>query len=310
MGKAKLSIDEQIEYMKNNSGIRFDIISEEEAKDFLTNNTYYFKVKSYAKNYEKYLSGDNIGKYINLEFAYLKEMSTLDMYFRRAIMRLTLDTEHFLKTQLLRDFSSNKLEDGYDIVRELYQKFGYIKKKISRKKKNSACSDLVLKYSGNFAIWNIVEVLSFGDFTKLYKLYYNKYDTKGSMEEYLWSVRFLRNAAAHNSCLLNSLRIPYSKKVKPNKQILNFLSKIGGISREARKSKMRNPVIHDFVVTLFVFNNVSSSDRIKKKTLEGLKELIDNRFIARKGYFEKDQLITSYYDFTKKVIDYFYDLCI
>lgn len=95
MRKRKLSIDEQIDYMKNKSGIRFNIINEKEAKEFLTNNNYYFKIKSYAKNYEKYQEGENAGKYINLEFAYLKELSTLDMYFRRIIMKITLDTEHF-----------------------------------------------------------------------------------------------------------------------------------------------------------------------------------------------------------------------
>ncbi|MDD4569461.1 MAG: Abi family protein [Tepidanaerobacteraceae bacterium] len=310
MGKVKLSIDGQIDYMKNKSGIQFNIINEEEAKDFLTNNTYYFKIKSYAKNYEKYIEGDNTGKYINLEFAYLKEMSTLDMYFRRVIMKLSLDTEHFLKTQLLRDFASNDEGDGYSIIDELFSTYDYIEGNITKKERNSACSDLIIKYKGNFAIWNIVEALSFGDFTKLYQLYYSKYETKGSMEKYLWSVRFLRNAAAHNSCLLNSLRIPYSKKVKPNMRIMNFLSKIDGISREARNSKMKNPVVHDFVVTLFVFNNVTTSEKIKKKTMEELKGLIDGRFIANKEFFRKNQLIISYYDFVKKVIDYFYGLCV
>lgn len=311
MGKKKLSIDGQIDYMKNKSGIQFNIISEERAKDFLANNTYYFKIKSYAKNYEKYFEGENIGKYINLEFAYLKEMSTLDMYFRRVIMKMTLDTEHFLKTQLLRDFACNDKEDGYSIIDELFRKHPYIEDNISKKERNSACSDLVTKYKGKLAIWNIVEVLSFGDFTKLYKVYYKKYKTKGSMDDYLWSVQLLRNAAAHNSCLLNSLRIPYSnKRVNPNKDILRFISQIDGISREARKSKMKNPVIHDFVVTLFVFNNVATSEKIKKKTMEEFKDLIDGRFIANKEFFRKNQLIISYYDFAKKIIDYFYGLCI
>ena len=34
MGKKKLSIDGQIDYMKNKSGIQFNIVSEERAKDF------------------------------------------------------------------------------------------------------------------------------------------------------------------------------------------------------------------------------------------------------------------------------------
>ena len=41
MSKVKLSIDKQIEKMKS-SGIKFNIISEEQAKEFISNNTYYF----------------------------------------------------------------------------------------------------------------------------------------------------------------------------------------------------------------------------------------------------------------------------
>ncbi|WP_077370001.1 Abi family protein [Anaerosalibacter sp. Marseille-P3206] len=310
MRKKKLSIDEQIDYMKDKSGIQFNIVNEEEAKKFLTNNNYYFKIKSYAKNYEKYIEGENAGKYINLEFAYLKEMSTLDMYFRRIIIKMTLDIEHFLKIQLLRDFSRNDEEDGYNIIDDLFERFPYIEENIDKKSKNSTCSDLVTKYKGNFAIWNIVEAIGFGDFTKLYRIYYEKYKTKGSMEKHVWSVRFLRNAAAHNSCLLNSLRTPYSKKINPNMEVINFISKIDGISRKTRQDKMRNPIIHDFVVTLYIFNNIATSEGIKRNTMEELKNLIDNRFTANKEFFEKNQLIISYYDFVKKIIDYFYDLCI
>ena len=42
MRKKKLSIDEQIDYMKDKSGIQFNIVNEEEAKKLLTNNNYYF----------------------------------------------------------------------------------------------------------------------------------------------------------------------------------------------------------------------------------------------------------------------------
>ena len=130
------------------------------------------------------------------------------------------------------------------------------------------------------------------------------------MERHVWSVRFLRNAAAHNNCLLNSLRIPYSKEIKPNKEVMNFISKIDGISREARKNKMKNPVIHDLVVTLFIFNNIVTSNGIKKNTMQELKDLVDNRFVKNKDFFKKNQLIISYYDFIKKIIDYFYGLCV
>lgn len=310
MRKSKLSIDEQIDHMKNISGIKFNIIDEEKAKEFLRNNNYYFKIKSYAKNYEKYTYGDCFGKYINLEFAYLIEMSKIDMYFRRIVIKMTLDIEHFLKTQLLRDFSENDNEDGYDIVYDLFRRYPYVEEKLRKKEtdRNSSFQDLIVKYKNNFAIWNMVEVLEFGDFIKLYQIYYEKYETNGSMENYLWSVRFLRNAAAHNSCLLNSLRVPYSKIIKPNMKVMNFISKIDNISRESRKHRMKNPVVHDFIVTLFVFNNIIKSKKIKINTMNELKDFVDNRLIKNKNYFQKNQIIISYYDFIKKIIDYFYQL--
>lgn len=305
MRKEKLSIEEQIIYMRDESGIEFNIVDEDKAKEFLKYNNYYFKIKSYAKNYDKYIKGKNTGKYINLEFAYLLEMSKIDMYFRRFILRMTLDIEHLLKTQLLRDFSENKEEDGYNIIKKLFSQYPFIEQNIILKEKNSACSDLVIKYKEDFAIWNIVEVLSFGDFTKLYQLYYEKYETLGSVEQHLWSVRFLRNAAAHNSCLLNSLKTPYSRKIIPNKEVNIFISKIDGISPDVRKRRMVNPVIHDFIVTLYVFNKISTSKALKMSTNTELKDLLDNRFINKSEFFETNQLIVSYYKFVKNIVDYY-----
>lgn len=41
---------------------------------------------------------------------------------------------------------------------------------------------------------------------------------------------------------------------------------------------MSNPIIHDFVVTLFAFNNMITSKKLKKATMDELKDLIDNMF--------------------------------
>lgn len=62
--KKKLTIDEQIEDLKK-KGVTFEIMSEEEAKKFLRYNNYYFKLKSYAKNYP--INPKN-GKYVNCNF--------------------------------------------------------------------------------------------------------------------------------------------------------------------------------------------------------------------------------------------------
>lgn len=269
-------------------------------------NSYYFRIKSYAKNFDKYKNGPNKDKYINLEFAYLQELSTLDMYLRKFILRMTIDIEHFLKTQLLKDFVENQQEDGYSIINKLLSNYPYIKDNIDRRRNSYVCCNLINRFNKDFAIWNIVEVLSFGDFINLYNLYYKEYNSTNNLSNYLWSVKFLRNAAAHNNCLLNSLKTPYSSHFNRNKQINTIISKIPNIGKTQRITSMNNPVIHDLVVTLYVFNRIANKSNIKRNTMIELKELIDNRFTRNKNYFNNNDVISSYYNFFKKIVDFYY----
>ena len=80
--KPKLTIDQQIKHMKS-KGILFAIEDEKYAAEYLTFNTYYFKLKAYCKLYDK----DKEGKYIGLEFAYLRDLATIDSLFRRIIFK-------------------------------------------------------------------------------------------------------------------------------------------------------------------------------------------------------------------------------
>ena len=72
--KQLLTTDELIAHMKQ-KGITFQITSEQNAQNFLSQNNYYMKLASYRENYPKYTSGTKTGQYINLDFAYLQELS-------------------------------------------------------------------------------------------------------------------------------------------------------------------------------------------------------------------------------------------
>lgn len=304
MTHLKLSIDEQIVDMQG-KGITFLYSNKEDAKCFLKYNTYYFKIKAYERNYDKYNATDKKGQYINLDFAYLKELSILDMYLRKIILSMALDIEHALKVQLLYDLSQNPLEDGYSIVNEyLGQDFTTVKS-IHDKIGKSATSDLIqkrLNEDDNYALWEIVEVLSFGHFINLYQLYYSKYPSKNNFGSYLWSLKFLRNAAAHNNCLLNSLKAPYKVVLHKNKDILFEISKIKTISEKSRTTWMKNPVIHDFIILVYVYLNVIKSSGIKQHGIEQLNWLFHDRMLRHKEYFEKNISIKECYRFTTKVI--------
>lgn len=307
MRKTKLSVSEQIQHMKD-KGIRFDIVSESDAERFLTTNTYYFKIKSYAKNYEKYHSTDKKGTYINLDFAYLQELSTLDMHIRHFIMSLSLDLEHSAKVKLLSDFNLSP-DDGYRIVELFMNHYPNIKDEIKSKKNNSFCMDLVDKLiAEDFAIWNIVEVLSLKDFLYLYREFqeeYPKYQTGINLYYPFQSVRRLRNAAAHSNCLINSLGKPYtSDKIKENKKVSSFVSKVPGIDKTARINHMSNPVVHDFVTLLYLLDKVIESAGIKRHYLEKLDYLFNVRMLRHKDFFQSNNNIRNTYIFAHKIVDY------
>lgn len=254
MLKSKYSIDEQLKNLEDKN-VQFNIMSKEEAREYLQNNTYYFKLKSYEKSFEYNVSKN---QYINLEFAYLVELSKLDMYLRELIIRISLHTEHFLKVKLIDDLTKNEKEDGYHVVRELFSKYPFMVDHINQKKNNSACADLIHKYENEWAAWNLIEVLSFGDFIKLYELYYSLYPEQVNevASDLIWPLKFIRNASAHNNCLLNTLRKPYvythlydkkRRTIIVNKRLVSLLSSVPTITKNNRKKKITNPVRGKFI---------------------------------------------------------------
>ena len=152
--------------------------------------------------------------------------------------------------------------------------------------------------------------MPFGKFVELYTLYYQEYKSH-NYSDYLGSIKFLRNAAAHNNCLLSSLLKPHgTKKFKKTNQLTNALSKVKDISDTARVKKMKNPVIHDFVALLFVYNDLLKMSPTSKMRDKKMIELLnffasDNgRMKKNKKYFEKNQTILESYKFILNIIHY------
>lgn len=301
--RPKLSIDGQIAYMRNERGIKFNIMTESDAKVFLETSNYYFKLKAFEKNYSTYTNPkhEKFGKYCDLEFAYLQELSTLDMYLREVVLALSLDVEHYLKVRLLKDISANDKEDGYSIVREFLDKWPSVEDSITAKARNSYCENLVKKYSSNYAVWTFVEVISLGDLINFCDHYYSKYPAKDIKIGNLRIVKFLRNAAAHNNCLINCLLDNSGTNFSQNRQANSFVSTIPGISDNVRSKKMGNRTVHDFVVLLCTFSSLASKNA-KERQLEKLNTLLNVRFVKHKEYFENNMILVSNYEFIQKVV--------
>ena len=294
--------DELISHMKI-KGIKFNIVKEEDAKIFLQNNNYYMKLASYTENYDKRKSN---GEYINLDFAYLQELSTIDMHLRYLILQMCLDIEHALKTRLLKDIEDNPEEDGYDIIRRFITKYDRSCQNIQKHKSSEYCRELIETYYPYFPAWLFVELISFGDMVKLYEYYSERYSGRLKDGELLYSIRDLRNATAHSNCLINKLQKGTNK---PSVKIIKFVSNIDGIGASMRTNKLSNKFLYDFISLLYVYNEFINVSIVKEKRFKQIQEFINGRVIKNREYFEKNECIKTAYTFVKKVIDYMNESC-
>lgn len=93
--------ERQVAYLRDEKGVSFDLVSERDAERFLAERTYFFKLKAFAKNFDKYESADaRRGSYVNLDFGHLVELSRLDEKTRSLFLQLTLDIEHYVRVEI------------------------------------------------------------------------------------------------------------------------------------------------------------------------------------------------------------------
>ena len=300
--KPLLTSDELIEHMEK-KGIAFTIDDKERAKDFLENHNYYMKLASYRANYKKHPEGTpKAGQYINLEFAYLRELSTIDRHLRYLIIQMTLDIEHYLKVKLLNAIENNPAEDGYSIIQEFTVQNPRSLQNIERHKSSDYCKELIEKYYPNFPAWVFMELISFGEFAHLCEFYHKKYGDQIVDRILLNSVQDIRNASAHSNCLINHLT---PGKNRPHQRVVARVKNIRSIGQGSRDKKLHNKFLYDFVCLLFAYDEVVSSKTTKNQRFKELKGFFEGRMLENKAWFTNNTTITSAYEFAKKALDNF-----
>lgn len=340
--KAMLSTDELIEHMKN-KGIKFEKMSEDEAKNFLKYHNYYMKLSAYRTNYPK-CPDDSVraGQYQNLDFAYLKELSSIDKHLRYIVLEMCLDIEHAMRTKLVDSVAedgNDNIEDGYRIVKEYLKdpdRYNYYKKNrkrndnfnilysINSHKAGEYCKDLYDKYYPYFPIWVLVEMISFGDLIRFCEYYDNfrndqlkRAGNSNAAEPISVSsesnillnskliniIRDLRNASAHSNCLLNKASKPMDKSKQPINLITEFVKKVPSISKDSRSKYLHIDFTYNMTVLAYVYNFYLG----KEATVQRFKELQDfmnGRVILHKDYFTSNPKLQGVYIFMKKLVDY------
>lgn len=305
-----LTANELIEHLYE-KGVKFNMINKSDAQKYLEDNNNYFKLVSYRKNFPKYENGENIGKYIDLDFKMLMDLSIVDMRIRKTMLSIVLDLEHYAKVKLLSKIE-NSSKDGYTIVEEYIQdlknknEYQYLEQELDKNKTGTYCGDLVTKYDGEYPIWVFVEVIPFGRLIKFYRFVADKLQDRKMIDEsyMLMDVRELRNACAHNNCIINDLKA-YTSQYSANYRVLNAVAKIG-VSKKVRDNKLSNIRMKQLITLLYLNKNIVTSEGVLKHQTESLQKLKD-RIEHHIDYYDTNQLIQTNFRFLNKIIDNWYN---
>lgn len=309
--KRKLTIEEQITHSKD-KGITFELCSEDNAKEYLQKNNNYFKLTAYRKNYQKYVEGDRKGQYVKLDFQYLIDLAVIDMELRYLLVHLALDVEHYAKMELIKHVENSE-EDGYKIVTDYIDSLEENRKEaclneINRNKGNVYCGAIVQKYDGNYPVWAFVEIISFGQLVSFYRFCADRFQDKKMQNNYyrLLTCREIRNASAHNNCILNDLNTGSSKH-DTNDEVSRALMKIPGVTKKIRLKKMSNARIQQIVTLLYTHKEMVTSQSVYRRECKKINEFMV-RMYKNEQFYEKNAVIKTSFDFLKLVVDSWYPI--
>lgn len=300
--KRMLSVDEQIEHMKQ-KGITFRHTTEDEAKTFLACNNYYMKLAAYRANYPVCETGKRAGQYNDLDFAYLRELSTLDMHLRYLVIEMCLDIEHAIKVRLVASITQNPEEDGYSLVRQFLKNEDNFRtlRELQQRRNGEYCRDLYEKYYPYFPAWVFVELVSFGTLLH-FADFCNRMHQNALVDNALMNtVRDLRNAAAHSNCLMNQICTRREATKQPHAELVQFV-RSAGVSKSSCTNNLNFKFAHDITALLYVYDRLVA-DVPKSKRFAQLQEFMDNRVVRNRNFFSSNTKITGTYRFLKKVVD-------
>ena len=312
-----MKISNMIEYLKKKN-IKFEKISEEDAEKYLRYNNNYYNVTSYKHNFERYLvDGKFIDKFIDLDFAYLKDLAIIDHRTRLVLFKMIIDIEHYLKIRILNLIENIEKEDGYRIV-NMYLEKDFNDEKFPKKVHNSIFKKVGSEYYNkifskydidkdkkleNIPVWEFLEIITFGELVNFYEFFSKEYNLKIEIKNVfiLREIVKLRNAVAHNSCVLCDLD-KKDNNFAPDYKIVSYL-KSCNIKKETRDNKLSNSRIRQITYTLYMFNEIVTSTGIKKNITKDISNLFYERIILHKEYYNNNELLKSIYSYFKNIIE-------
>lgn len=289
-----LNIEQQIEIFKK-LGISFaGKYSEDEAKSYLKDNNSFIRISSYLDSFEQSpVTEDNQLKYEQLDFQQLVDLSIIDFRLREVLLQLILHIEHHLIIKINSLLRQQEI-DPFLIVKE-FDEDSCKHRSLGELMQISASSDysrsLYELTAPNTPVWVMLELLQLGELNSFIWFLKCKYTFPDSesilladLNYELKSARALRNAAAHNSGILNGLL--HKTKRRLSNRIYNLLIEAKDMNNEYIFSEDEltdenlSQALKDITTALFLHHSLVTSPGVKAIMAERLHELKD-RFSKR-----------------------------
>lgn len=338
--KPKLSYSDQIQHLKR-KGILFNEMPESEALHYLQYNSYLFKLSAYRKNYQKDITNTRylhlefatlvdiavIDMY--LRSLMLKMSLNIEHYAKVKLLERITKKDDEDGYSIVSDYLNGLTTSERT----------YIDLELARNAKSPYCRQAYAKYKGHYPLWVFIEIISFGSFISFYKYCadrllncdtatYKKiqiecrkdqtpvyrsakaYQQRQLIKEdktmisnfyLLLSIKRLRNAAAHNNCIISDLRdkspmIYHRADTRMVKRL-----KSSGLSEPTIINKLSNERIMEIISCLYAHKQIVSSPGVDKHLSTELHEF-STRLFKHHDYMENN-LMRSTFEVIILIID-------
>lgn len=291
--QAKLNNRELINHLSDKN-VTFNKISRGQAITFLDKNNYYYKTSAFRKNFKKI-----DGKYVNLDFGYLKDLASIDMKLRNTLLEISINVEHFIKVELSRQINNNTSEDGYRIIQEFsnseYSHYYRITK--SKFQHSRYQSDMYNKRKHDYPYWALLEHMDYGCLMKFVAFYYKKHEPKSLKKAYELgdNARYIRNACAHNNVfILNVFR--------EDNKLPNVTATVTTLSKEVGVLKYKNFKKVNDLISLFSLARTYCSEQVKNYQRQSIRDFI-KRARRNEADYKRNVELTKMIIIFEKIVD-------
>lgn len=291
-------------------GVKFDEFNDEELEELYSYEIYSYKLSLYVNAFEK-------NKKKNIYIVNIRQLIyifKLDNIIKNTFNPLIIDIEAILKIEFINEVLKCNEEEKNEIINSFLIKNPKIIESIFNKKEDSINAPYIEEIE-DLKLDNIISFLSFGEFINLYRYFYKFKEIKNKKISYLNSIKFLRNAIAHDNTILSNIRINYNYRhlydvntnsYKITNDVNRVIKKIDSISIQTRKICLNNGVIHDLTALLILLFIIELKDNKKEIYVKQIKGIIDSKELKNRILLGNNNYFQSVYSYFKKVVDFLF----